>query len=225
MDERRMTEKQINIQIFNWGPCVVKMKISDNFKNLLLEEAKNNKMDYRDKLAGIINQETGYTEESKSKIVPHMAQCLGVYDQAFEAYINKKYEKKPEYILSALWINHQKANEFNPPHDHDGKLSFVTYLQIPEELKKENKEYIGKSCGPGGIQFIYGNGPRDCVTYMSFFPEENDMFIFPAWLKHWVAPFKSDVTRISVSGNVHDSAPLNNIIQFGPKYLKDKNKK
>ena len=37
MDERRMTEKQINIQIFNWGPCVVKMKISDNFKNLLLE--------------------------------------------------------------------------------------------------------------------------------------------------------------------------------------------
>ena len=92
MDERRMTEKQINIQIFNWGPCVVKMKISDNFKNLLLEEAKNNKMDYRDKLAGIINQETGYTEESKSKIVPHMAQCLGVYDQAFEAYINKKYE-------------------------------------------------------------------------------------------------------------------------------------
>ena len=143
MDERRMTEKQINIQIFNWGPCVVKMKISDNFKNLLLEEAKNNKMDYRDKLAGIINQETGYTEESKSKIVPHMAQCLGVYDQAFEAYINKKYEKKPEYILSALWINHQKANEFNPPHDHDGKLSFVTYLQIPEELKQENKEYIG----------------------------------------------------------------------------------
>ena len=59
-------------------------------------------------------------------------------------------------------------------------------------------------------------------------PEENDMFIFPAWLKHWVAPYKSDCTRISVSGNVHDSAPLNNITRFAPKYLegkeKDKNK-
>ena len=53
-------------------------------------------------------------------------------------------------------------------------------------------------------------------------PEENDMFIFPAWLKHYVAPYKSKVTRISVSGNVHDSAPLNNILNFAPNYLKDK---
>ena len=31
------------------------------------------------------------------------------------------------------------------------------------------------------------------------------MFIFPAGLKHWVFPFKSDCTRVSVSGNVADS--------------------
>ena len=48
------------------------------------------------------------------------------------------------------------------------------------------------------------------------------MFIFPAWLKHWVAPFKSDCTRISVSGNFHDSAPLNNIVEFAPKYKNEK---
>ena len=113
-------------------------------------------------------------------------------------------------------------NEFNPPHDHDGKLSFVIYLKIPDELKKENKEYKGRSCGPGGIQFIYGEGPRDAVTYMSYFPVERDMFIFPAWLKHWVSPFHSDCTRISVSGNIHDSAPLNNITKFGPEYVKTK---
>ena len=59
---------------------------------------------------------------------------------------------------------------------------------------------------------------------MSFMPEENDMFIFPAWLKHYVAPYKSNCTRISVSGNVHDSAPLNNITQFAPKYLERKEK-
>ena len=123
-----------------------------------------------------------------------------------------------------MWINYQKPNDYNPPHDHDGKLSFVTYLQIPKELKKENKKYTGKSCGPGGIQFLYGNGPRDCITYMSFMPEENDMFIFPAWLKHYVAPYKSNVTRISVSGNVHDSAPLNNISTFAPAYLGNKDK-
>ena len=217
--------KKINIQIFNWGPCVVRMKINDAFKKLLLDEAKKNKEDYRNKLAGILDHETGYSEESKKKIIPHLTQCVGVYDQAFEKYTNKKYDKRPEYVLSALWINHQKQNDFNPPHDHDGKLSFVIYLSIPDELKKENKEYKGKSCGPGGIQFIYGNGPRDCVTYMSFMPEENDCFVFPAWLKHWVAPYKSNCTRISVSGNFHDQAPLNNILQFAPKYLDEKNKK
>ncbi len=224
MDERRMTDK-ININVFNWGPCVVKMKITDRFKKLLLDEGGASNIDFTTKLAGILDKETGYGDAAKNKVLPDLSQCLGVYDQAYQNYVSKPYEKKPEYVLSALWINYQKANDFNPPHDHDGKLSFVTYLQIPDELKKENAAYEGKSCGPGGIQFIYGNGPRDCVTYMSFFPEENDMFVFPAWLKHWVAPFKSDCVRISVSGNVHDSAPLNNIVQFGPKYLQDRHKK
>ena len=219
-----MTQK-IGIQIFNWGPCVVRMKISDDFKKLLLEQGGASKIDFADSLAGILDKESGFDEEAKKKVLPNLSQCLGVYDQAYQNYVAKAYDKQPEYVLSAMWINYQKQHDFNPPHDHDGKLSFVTYLQIPDELKNENASYTGKSCGPGGIQFIYGNGPRDCVTYMSFFPEENDMYIFPAWLKHWVAPFKSDCVRISVSGNVHDSAPLNNISKFAPKYLEDKENK
>ncbi len=216
-----MTDK-IQVQMFNWGPCVVKVKITDEFKKLLLTEARKNKLDFTDKLAGILDKETGYSDESKTLIVPEISKYLGVYDQMFEKFINKPYQKRPHYIMTALWINYQKQNDFNPPHDHDGKLSFVIYLQIPKELKKENEEYKGKSCGPGGIQFVYGDGPRDCVTYQSFMPEENDMYIFPAWLKHWVAPYKSDCIRISVSGNVHDSAPLNNIESFAPAYDKQK---
>jgi uncharacterized protein (TIGR02466 family) len=216
-----MTE-QIPVQTFNWGPCVIKLKIKDDFKKLLFDEAELNTEDYRNKLAGILDHETGYGPESKQKILPMLSQYIGVYDQMYERFVGKPYEKRPEYVLSALWINHQKPNDFNPPHDHDGKLSFVIYLSIPEKLKKEHEQYKGKSCGPGGIQFVYGNGPRDCITYMSSMPEEGDMFIFPAWLKHWVAPYKSDCTRISVSGNFHDQAPLNNITQFAPKYLKNK---
>jgi len=218
-------QEKVDISIFNWGPCVIKLKITDEFKNLLLAEGEKSKIDFSKKLAGIINKEIGYTDESRNKIVPYLSQYLGVYNKAYERYVNKPFDKNPEYILTSLWINYQKANDYNPPHDHDGKLSFVTYLKIPEELTKENKDYQGKSCGPGGIQFIYGNGPRDCITYMSFMPEENDIFIFPAWLKHYVAPYKSDVTRVSVSGNIHDSAPLNAIQGFAPEYLKGKNEK
>ena len=220
-----MEKEKIDIKIFNWGPCVIKCKIKPEYAKMLLDEAKSNVVDFRTKLAGQIDHETGYSDESKKKLVPVLAQYLRVYDQAYQAYTQKPFEKKPEYIMSALWINYQKENEFNPPHDHDGKLSFVIYLQIPEELKKENKAYKGKSCGPGGIQFLYGDGPRECITYMSYFPEELDMFIFPAWLKHWVSPYKSNCTRISVSGNVHDSAPLNNISNFAPEYIKDRNER
>ena len=152
-----------------------------------------------------------------------LSQYIGVYDQAYQKFVNQPYDKTPEYVLSALWINYQRPNDFNPPHDHDGKLSFVIYLDIPDKLKEEQSVYKGKSCGPGGIQFVYGNGPREAITYMSFFPQAGDMFIFPAWLKHWVAPYKGDCTRISVSGNFHDSAPINNIHKFAPKYLKGKN--
>ena len=216
-----MTEK-IKIHTFNWGPCVTKFKIKPDFAKQLLDEAEKNKEDFIPRLAGQIKKETGYSDESKQRLLPTISQYLGVYDQAYERYTNKAYEKRPHYLLTALLINYQKKHEFNPPHDHDGKLSFVIYLQIPEELKKENAAYKGKSCGPGGIQFVYGDGPKDCISYMSYFPEELDMFIFPAWLKHWVSPFKSDCTRISVSGNVHDSAPLNNLAKFAPEYFKDK---
>ena len=60
----------------------------------------------------------------KLKILPFIANCLGVYDQAWASYTRKKLDKQNEYVMSALWINYQKANEFNPPHDHDGALIF-----------------------------------------------------------------------------------------------------
>jgi len=208
---KRKEETQVEVSTYNWGPCLIKLKILDEFKKILLDEAKNNKDDYVSKLAGQLKIETGYSQESRGKIIPYLSPYLGVYDQCFQKYRNKKYDKNPEYALTALWCNYQKQYEFNPPHDHDGRLSFVIYLAIPDELKKENQAYKGRSAGPGGIQFLYGDGPRDAVTYMSYFPEEGDMFIFPAWLKHWVSPFKSDCVRISVSGNVHDSTPLNHI--------------
>ena len=210
-----MTEEKekvkITVNTFNWGPCVIKLKIQEDFKKILIQEALKNEEDFTARLAGQIKKETGYNEKQRDKIIPYLSPYLGIYDEAFQRYRMDKYEKKPQYVLSALWANFQRQYEFNPPHDHDGKLSFVIYLSIPDKLKEENKAYKGKSCGPGGIQFMYGDGIRDCITYISHFPEEGDMFIFPAWLKHWVMPFHSDCVRVSVSGNVHDSAPLNQI--------------
>jgi hypothetical protein len=77
---KETANRQIMVTTFNWGPCVVKLKITDEFKNLLLKEGKKNKLDFTDRLAGILDKETGYSDESKNKIVPTLSQYLGVYD-------------------------------------------------------------------------------------------------------------------------------------------------
>ena len=207
-----MSDDKVTYNVFNWGPCVLQVKVSDDFKNKLLvgaESARAKKLDYTDKLAGIIKEE--YQYEKKEDYLPEVAQCLGIYDVGFQRWKSDPYEQKPEYMLTALWVNYMKQHEFNPPHDHSDQLSFVIFLKVPEEIKKEQKEYKGKSGGPGSLSFLYGEGNRQAITYQSIHPNEGDMFIFPAWMKHYVAPFYSDVTRISVSGNVADSVQLNQI--------------
>jgi len=58
---------------------------------------------------------------------------------------------------------------------------------------------------------------KNSLTNNSFFPEEGDIFIFPAWLKHWVYPYRSDAVRVSVSGNIVDSLDLKYMSQKGIK--------
>jgi hypothetical protein len=204
--------EEVKYGVLQWGPCVVHLKISESFQEKLLkgaEEAKKNKKDYRPNLAGIIKEEYAY--EDRDNYVPEISQFLGVYDQAFQKWKNQEYKQQPEYILNSLWVNYMKKSEYNPPHDHSDYLSFVIFLKVPEEIHKEQKEFVGNSGGPGSLSFLYGDGNRQSITYQSVLPKDRDIFIFPAWIKHYVAPFYSDVTRISVSGNIANSVELNNI--------------
>ena len=69
-------KKQIAVQTFNWGPCVIRLKMEDEYKKLFLEESKNNTQDYRSNLAGILEHETGYGAKSKEKLLPILIKSL-----------------------------------------------------------------------------------------------------------------------------------------------------
>jgi uncharacterized protein (TIGR02466 family) len=215
-------DNKVTYGVLNWGPCVMQVKISEDFKNKLLigaEDARKKNLNYQDKLAGIIKEE--YSYEKKEEYLPEIAQILGIYDVAFQKWKQDPYKVKPEYLLSALWVNYMKKHEYNPPHDHADQLSFVIFLKVPEEITQEQKDYKGKSGGPGSLSFLYGEGNRQAITYQSLHPKEGDMFIFPAWLKHYVAPFYSDVTRVSVSGNVADAVNLNQLQRHAQQTIVD----
>jgi hypothetical protein len=56
---------------------------------------------------------------------------------------------------------------------------------------------------PGSLNFIYGDLAISAYNVShSFFPNKGDLFIFPALTTHYVTPFKSEGTRISISGNI-----------------------
>ena len=193
--------------ILHWGPCVVKTKADPETLGLLLSEGEASKEDASPELAGVLKNQFHYRDKNKFSVF--MEKTFNLYNHAISQWKIRSKEVSPStYYLEKLWVNFQGPNEFNPPHSHGGALSFVIFLKVPTQLKEENQNYKGLSAGPGGITFIYGDIEDRCISNYSVFPEEGDMYIFPAWLKHWVYPFKADCTRISVSGNVMDKIDL-----------------
>ena len=90
-------------------------------------------------------------------------------------------------------------------HTHTEDLSFVLYLDVPKELEEENKNERNNDQygGPGAITFMWGEGStNDVIVANNRLPKTGEFYIFPTHLRHMVYPFKSDVIRISMSGNL-----------------------
>ena len=190
-----------------WGPFLLETRVEQKFIDILLEKGKESRdknLDYRSKLAGVIDNEY-YYEDYESWFIPKFTPYLNLYIETLSStWMTHNSSPIRKWNLDSLWINYQKANDYNPPHNHSQDLSFVIYLQVPAELEKELDESEGGRAtrGPGTINFDFGvNMPFSINTFFKF-PEVRDILIFPAWLTHYVHAFKSDVERISVSGNI-----------------------
>ena len=47
MSDKKEKNPQIEVRTFNWGPCVIKLKIQDDFKKALLDEIKQSAESYK----------------------------------------------------------------------------------------------------------------------------------------------------------------------------------
>ena len=189
---------------YHWGPFLLRTQISAKECQLLLQEGKKCRKksnDYRHELAGHMKEE--YQIKNIEGMLEWFQKYIDGYVEACKKWAPQTPLVSDQLELSQLWINYMKKNEFNPPHGHSGALSFVIYPDVPQALVKENKKFVGKSIGPGGIVWNYGEGVHEqYIDFHGHFPQSGDLFIFPATLKHWVFPFTSNVERISVSGNI-----------------------
>ena len=187
---------------FYWGPYLWKNKVTQEVTDELLQRAKKNTTNHNEYLAGQIENQYRYSGEDEDWFANVLVPYFDNYIKSGTNWYKKFSIENFALRLDSLWINYMKKGEYNPLHEHDSDLSFVIYLQVPELLVEENENYVGRSAGPGSIEFTYGEFMDNYLTKHAFFPQNNDIFIFPAKLKHMVSPFKSDCERISVSGNL-----------------------
>ena len=187
----------------HWGPYVMKTSLPKHIINKLKTEGKKAKESYSHKLAGHLDQQYLYPADVQRWFYDNMTPYIRAYRDGHCKYHNLE-NLKVELNADDLWVNYMKAGDFNPKHTHGGEYSFVLFLDVPKALQKEAKEFKGSGTKPGSLLFEFTQQakPRYATTGHSVMPETGDFYMFPAMLQHWVCPFKSKVTRISVSGNM-----------------------
>ena len=197
--------KITNVQstYINWGPYVMKTKMPDYIVKKLKTEGKKTKENYNYKLAGHLDNQYKYPANVQKWFYEEIQPIVQAYRNGHCKFHGIE-ELTVELSADDLWVNYMKAGDFNPIHTHGGDYSFVLFLDIPKQLKKEQEEFEGTSAKPGSLMFEYTQQarPRYATSGTTIVPETGDFFMFPAMLQHWVCPFKSKVTRISVSGNL-----------------------
>ena len=193
---------EVKYNFYHWGPFLFHSTMSKEFCELMLDEGlkvrgKSDEL-YTNKLAGHIGEQY---KLDRTKIMPKLAVFLEAYSIGYNQWRGGG-GMKPKAKLLSMWINYMKAGDFNPPHSHGADLSFVAFPDVPKEIEEECAAFKGTMRGPGGISWIYGEGDKTCISVVHQLPKTGDLYIFPAALKHYVFPFKSPVTRVSISGNI-----------------------
>jgi len=193
---------ETTLSSYPFGPYLASFEVDPEFCKKLLKEGRKLKTPWNKHLVGRINYERLYDHNDESLV------------RGFAPYINgwmegwKKFSEAPAYDknlqgwkFTQLWINIQKAGEYNPIHTHTNcDLSMVLFLKVPKGMNQEKN--IRNGAPNGSLSFIHGQESDLFITDRVFAPEEGKLFIFPGRLRHHATAFESKGERISVAGNV-----------------------
>ena len=213
-----ITEDGDNI-LYPFSPPIFQTEVDSYFTKQLIEEGRKltkKEDDYNHRLAGNLKygRSYHYKEDYLLKVEPYLKSYVerffnGIYsqygpdvkmvDSILRVQSGRGNTRQGTVALDSLWINFSQKHDFNPPHNHTGKLSFVIFCQVPKEIFKVQADSNTQRAGE--LHFTYGEGNDLMGSEYPVQPYENLMFIFPASLRHFVPAYWVDAERISVSGN------------------------
>ena len=117
-------------------------------------------------------------------------------------FIREYLKIEKDVYINNLWLNKNYYKDYNEQHVHlDCVLSGVFYVKTNPnsgDLKFFRSQSLDVWMPDRIIQtFNHYNS-----TLWAFKPEDNYLFLFPAWLTHCVTPNLSQEERISISFNI-----------------------
>ena len=181
----------------NFGPFVYCGEVDNlTIKAVLALCKKNKKLNANHQLAGHLDNQFNI---NINKYMDLIASWIKEYVLGAEQFYGSQIATN--VTIKSAWVNYMKPREFNPPHVHtECHLSSVLFLNVPD-LNKEKEKYKGTHHGPGTLEFLYGDERFLNNAHYSVTPVKGDFYVFPANVRHYVAPFKTKGERISVSAN------------------------
>ena len=177
-----------------FGPSIGKVEIENNIFQDLLTITDNllkdpNRVNMSHTLAGHIKEQINIPKSVLNDygLIDFFEFCMNdflVYNEVeFNDYIK----------VGPVWLNSMYKHEWNPPHIHNGFLSTILVLKVPDLPLEE-----------GEITFINNSNRRAFELESGLYnvtPKEKDFFIFPSRLTHSVSPFSCEGERRTISFN------------------------
>ena len=195
-----------------FGPFIYLGKINESILVELqsrIEEVRGDKeKDVGEKLAGRIVQQYDISDACSKSVYNEITGHLKHKYHELEAVTGLDYQSGIDWNkvwIDSLWVNIQKAGEYNPPHIHDGMYSFVIYTKndmTRDEAINNQFDVQKNQTMAGHLELKFSEQNFANFSHYSHWPEVGDIIMFPSWLQHFVHSFyKEDAERISVAGN------------------------
>ena len=194
-----------------FGPKIAQLKFSKTVIDRINKEVDRissqkkltKKYDYSKKLVGQVKQEI---QLPKNFIKKYLTKKI---NQSIKEYIKFTTGKNTTTIkIKNFWVVSQFSHEYNPVHYHDGHVSGVGYLKIPNFTN--NKKNLRTN---GTIDFINGNKMFLNNSIFNHNPKVGDVILFPNYLMHTAYPFASKGERRSFSFNAEIDNSIANVFK------------
>ena len=175
-----------------------------------IESAKKNPRDANSTLAGNISKSLFLEDKNNWFFETILISLISKFTECYPTYLRdiRIFKEDLPFCLDKFWVNFQKENEFNPPHNHTGLFSFVIFVKIPTDWREQHALPVSTNSNfpsASNFNFVYTTllGEMEHYDYYLDKTSEGGMLFFPSKLMHEVFPFYNcDKERISISGNI-----------------------